>query len=802
KRQRLIHILQTTAFPHVFTPRALYDGGRLLYASSVLTDAVVGNIPVFPFGRFPTSVFPSLLVVFSIVITRTIGKEINPMHVNKLLTRGEATPETSTATNLLQLLLCQASNLANPSIYRAYFIPEGKQPLDGMAVELWRGFFQAVRPSIQRLLVTVDITVAAMYASGSLIDIALAVLQTGDIRRLSLRQEHSEDFKKIEKHLKHRLISIKTGTHVKTVHRLVPAPVGDLEFIPSGGSVMTINEYYRRAHGITLRHPETIGVVISGKAAPSPIVIPLELCTMIAGQPYKKKLPPNATASAIAFSAVTPSQRLKIIAGDNNMLRSPVQDYGQSEFMAEAGMVVEPQALTLSAHLLNVPSLVYYRQRKVRPNDGSWNVMGNKFFKPGEMHRWATVNCTLSSSERTLQQLVRSARELGPKSTSCSFVYRLTAAPGMGKPIIADALMIRSKQTLDMIVVLLPKNAEEIRTRIKHLSHVCLGVRTQCLRESKFLRGNSQCVFLVLLNARLGGTNTHADSEIMSQLYNEPFMIMGADVAHPGPGVSRPSIAALVWSHDRHGAAYCAVTRVQPPRQELITDLKNLIITAIQMFGDKHNSAPTRVFFYRDGVSEGEFEKVRAREIKAFNEIPDGVAEIWSQRKTLREVKKPLLTFVVVGKRHHVSFFPLSPTAADTKTGNCRAGLVVQEGMESPRFQDFYLQSHTAIKGTSRPGHYTILQDENFEGNVLKIQNLSFALCHIYARATRSVSIPAPIYYADLACGRGKFHVDPKFDNDFAGLTENDHNEYFDLELWIKAYNAVHARMQNSMYFL
>jgi hypothetical protein len=26
------------------------------------------------------------------------------------------------------------------------------------------------------------------------------------------------------------------------------------------------------------------------------------------------------------------------------------------------------------------------------------------------------------------------------------------------------------------------------------------------------------------------------------------------------------------------------------------------------------------------------------------------------------------------------------------------------------------------------------------------MQNLSFALCHVYARATRSVSIPAPVY--------------------------------------------------------
>ncbi|TFL04091.1 hypothetical protein BDV98DRAFT_563547, partial [Pterulicium gracile] len=40
-------------------------------------------------------------------------------------------------------------------------------------------------------------------------------------------------------------------------------------------------------------------------------------------------------------------------------------------------------------------------------------------------------------------------------------------------------------------------------------------------------------------------------------------------------------------------------------------------------------------------------------------------------------------------------------------------------------------------------------------------RNLSFALCHVYARSTRSVSVPAPVYYADIVCSRVKNHYDP-----------------------------------------
>ncbi len=36
---------------------------------------------------------------------------------------------------------------------------------------------------------------------------------------------------------------------------------------------------------------------------------------------------------------------------------------------------------------------------------------------------------------------------------------------------------------------------------------------------------------------------------------------------------------------------------------------------------------------------------------------------------------------------------------------------------------------------------------------------MTYYLCHIYARCTKSVSIPAPVYYADLAAYRAKVHA-------------------------------------------
>jgi eukaryotic translation initiation factor 2C len=56
---------------------------------------------------------------------------------------------------------------------------------------------------------------------------------------------------------------------------------------------------------------------------------------------------------------------------------------------------------------------------------------------------------------------------------------------------------------------------------------------------------------------------------------------------------------------------------------------------------------PQSIIFYRDGVSEGEYDTVRAGELKAIN---DAIDRIWTQAKA--KVPKPLITFIVVGKRY------------------------------------------------------------------------------------------------------------------------------------------------------
>ncbi len=60
------------------------------------------------------------------------------------------------------------------------------------------------------------------------------------------------------------------------------------------------------------------------------------------------------------------------------------------------------------------------------------------------------------------------------------------------------------------------------------------------------------------------------------------------------------------------------------------------------------------------------------------------------------------------------------------------------------------------------------MRDDNlFYPPLDELQCLTYQLCHTYVRCTRSVSIPAPAYYAHLVAFRARYH-----------LVEKEHDRY------------------------
>jgi len=448
----------------------------------------------------------------------------------------------------------------------------------------------------------------------------------------------------------------------------------------------------------------------------------------------------------------------------------------------------------------------------LNPSHGSWNLVKKQLKEPQVIHSWAVMCFDTSLQLRALEhfttELIECMRGLGMAVSDSTPPIRIGDPSLVAKKLKSigfDALNSPTnterpdiKKPPTMILVVLQDNTADVRKQVKQWGDIIEGVPTQCVKTSKIVRTNDQYLknLCLKINAKLGGVNFTPASQEFSWFQNSKAMVMGIDVSHPGPGIQRPSMAALVASIDKNASQYLATTSIQHPRVEAVENLFVMIMTVFEEYSKyigKGKSWPEQLIIFRDGLSEGELHKVAENEM---SQIKKAIHVGWSLAGM--PPTKPKVTFIVVGKRHHIRFAPSQKGTGDN-SGNCPAGFIVDDNITSPGIFDFYLQSQGGLLGTSRPSHYIVVKDEN-GFNVDQLQSFCFALCHTYARATRSVSIPAPVYYADIVCGRADYHFDPSL-NFTDDLSSGDEGQ-FDLDKWLAGYKAVNGNMAGKLYFM
>jgi len=273
-------------------------------------------------------------------------------------------------------------------------------------------------------------------------------------------------------------------------------------------------------------------------------------------------------------------------------------------------------------------------------------------------------------------------------------------------------------------------------------------------------RGQDQYFSNVALkvNTKLGGMNHLLEEHAMKWLTKKMTMMVGIDVTHPGPGSREgtPSIAAVVASVDDSFVQFPASMRIQKSKKEMLDELRDMMVERLLVYEKKNKALPQRIFVYRDGVSEGQFDQVVQEELV---QILEAFKKLETKERKLK-VYRPQLSIIICGKRHHARFFATDGLQAD-KNGNTRPGTVVDKGITDVFDFDFYLQAHAGLQGHAKPTHYTVVYDEN-QLSADELQKGTHDASHLYARATKAVSLIPAAYYADLACERGRCYL-----NDF-----------------------------------
>ncbi|KAH7092068.1 Piwi domain-containing protein [Paraphoma chrysanthemicola] len=307
------------------------------------------------------------------------------------------------------------------------------------------------------------------------------------------------------------------------------------------------------------------------------------------------------------------------------------------------------------------------------------------------------------------------------------------------------------------IILFLGNNSIPSYSIIKDLADRTYGMQSSCVvykGEGKDFDSKYWANVMMKVNLKTGGVN-HTVAGIADVM--KDTLVLGADVTHPGRGslFGTPSIAAVVGSVDQTGGKFLGSLRLQPREIacEDIQDLEGMVLERVKAWcNNNKGQLPKNILYYRDGVSDTQYSQVKENELPQIHKAYTAAAIHFKQSAPA----KCKLTAIVVAKRHHVRFMPQAKDKVPN--GNCKPGTLVDQGVTSPMFQDFYLQSHHSLQGSAKSAHYFVLVNE-IGATEKQVQNLTHKLCYAYARATAGVSYAPPSYYADRLCERGRCYL-------------------------------------------
>ncbi|KAL3659245.1 hypothetical protein V7S43_015823 [Phytophthora oleae] len=693
------------------------------------------------------------------------------------------------ALQALDVALRHSASQRFTVVGRNLFNGNGAKSL-GEGAELWFGYFQSLRATQNRLVVNLDLAATAFVEEMDVVDYLCESLQLRKMPTTLARYQHS-DFSKAIRGVKVNITHRPGVRRSYRVNGLSKMSAEETFFENDEGQRMSIVQYFQKTYKMRLRYPKLPCLHVGAPQKKN--YLPMEVCHIMGGQKCPRKATDNQVANMIKFTCTKPDLRK----------RSIEQKFREAGFSTDPtlrafGLDVEPKMVETTGRQLPAPTMEYGGGRE-NPRDGAWNMRNKKFHSPGQLTSWAVISmaddrfCNRASIETFFKAVIKQMGELGmrcpPKLPPILQKQRRDdSVRGMFQNAMKDATQA-FRTPPQMIWMINPRMDAHAYGELKLMSdsEAGMGILSQCMLAKHISKCNPQYIANILMkvNTKLGGKNG-VISGPLPRVSASRTIIFGADVTHPSPmDKSRPSVAAVTASMDPNFIRHASAIRAQGHRVEQIINLKDMVVELLKQFYRQTRGKPDRIVFYRDGVSEGQFHMVLNYEVTAIREAC----------QKLEKDYLPPITFVIVQKRHNTRLFPDKPQDAD-RSGNVKAGTVVDTGICHPIENDFYLMSHAGLQGTSRPTHYHVLLNEiGFTAD--ELQTLTYKLCYTFARCTRSVSMVPSAYYSHLVAFRARFFLVDGSD------TASTVSGYSDTppETDTRMYN-LHETMKGAMYFV
>ncbi|XP_059453769.1 protein argonaute 5-like [Corylus avellana] len=711
------------------------------------------------------------------IVTIKFASKADIHHLRQFLSGSQVDAPMETLQVLSVVLQAASSEMYNV-VGRSFFHPQlGQEGELGSGIDYWRGYYQSLRPTQMGLSLSIDVSAKPFYEPILVTEFLAKHFNFNFSSHLS-----DQDRLKIKKVLR--------GVQIEVTHRkyfnsykitgVTTQPTSELTFtLDDKKKKKSLAQYFCEKYNIVLQNVNLPALQAGSDG--KPIYLPMELCKIVAGQRYSKRLNERQVINLLRANCQRPQERENSI---KEMVRKKNFN-GSSLINTEFGIQVRDEHSLVDARVLPSPMLLYHntgREQWEQPRMGQWNMINKRMINGGRVEFWTCVNfskrvkidlpfefCDQLINMCNRKGMVFNPKPLIPIRSAYSIQVEMPLKD-IHKQCVAKLKEIGQEgKQLQLLIIILP-DFIGLYGKIKRVCETELGIISQCCQPHQASKLNMQYLENVALkiNVKVGGRNTVLNDAIQRNIplvTDRPTIILGADVIHPQPtNVSSPSIAAVVAFMDwPEVTMYRGVFSAQPSRVEIIQDLyqsiqdpekglvhEGMIRELLIAFRRSTNHRPHRIIYYRDGVGEGQFSQVLLNEMDAIRKAC----------LSLEDGYLPLVTFVVVEKRHHTRFFPTNHTNRDQthQSGNILPGTVVDTQICHPTGFDFYLNSHVGTQGTSRPAYYRVLYDEN-KFSADSLQMLTNNLCYTYARCTRSVSIVPPVYYAHLAAVRAQYYI-------------------------------------------
>ncbi|XP_033244091.1 protein argonaute-2-like isoform X1 [Drosophila miranda] len=322
------------------------------------------------------------------------------------------------------------------------------------------------------------------------------------------------------------------------------------------------------------------------------IYLPIELCRMDDGQTMKCKDTAARVAAMLKFAGTSTNERKAKIVRLLEYFK-----HNLDPTISHFGIRLGNDFIVVNTRTLNAPQIEYKNNNLASVRNGSWRMDRMQFFEPKpKPHKWAILYGKINYLyvDELQKMVLQQSRTLNLCLDTKAEIRNYK-----DEREIDDHFHDFKKNQFDLVFVIIP-NVGRCYDVVKQKAELKHGILTQCIKQITVERKcNPQCIGNVLL---------------------KNAMFLGADVSHPSPDQWEiPSVVGVAASHDPFGASYNMQYRLQRSTLEEIEDMESITLEHLRVYYQFRQSYPEHIIYYRDGVGDGQFPKIKSEELRGIS---------------------------------------------------------------------------------------------------------------------------------------------------------------------------------------